>query len=150
VVAANLALARGQDPSASVSAARSAAAEDPMRSLRVSQHVTLVRPAGRLMRVAPGVQMLVTGDTGAAPAATQVSLAPAALEPPVAAGRDSASAGAADSRFALFRALFALMDEAAPEAATEAAMPMQLADAAPTSQASPFGFFPDVDDFTTP
>jgi hypothetical protein len=131
-----------------------AAVADPMRSVRLSEHVTLVRPTGRLVRWAPGVQMLLTNVEGVteeqastaaqgatplpAPAPQKVTLQPswppATVDP---------LAGVTDTRFELFRALFALVEGEAGAAAA-APMPQQLADAAPT----PFGYFPDVDDFT--
>lgn len=147
IVAANLALARGNDPAARPSVAQTAVAVDPMPSLRLSEHVTLVRPAGRLMRVAPGVQMLLT--TGPAPAAVPASPAPTASPPPLPTVADTASAAPTDSRFALFRALFAMMEGEAPPAGSESTVPGELAGASSTLPASPFGFFPEVDDFTT-
>lgn len=150
IVAANLALARGDDPAADADDGHVTIANDPMRSVRLSQHVTLVRPTRQLMRVAPGVQMLLTRGPVAAPAVTQVSQAPRALAPLVPVIGGSASAGIAGSRFALFRALFALMDGDALPPIEGVRIQNQLASLAPAAQASPFGFFPDVDDFTRP
>jgi tetratricopeptide (TPR) repeat protein len=138
IVAANLALARGGDTAAMPSPDESAAADDPMRSIRVSSHVTLVRPAPRLRRLAPGVQMLLTIDTAPAPAPLLVSQAPSpALRP----GNDTASVVMEDPRFRLFQALFALIvdDPLAPAAL----VPDQLAEAS-------FGVVSDIDDFTRP
>src|SRR5688572_1073676 len=59
IVAANLALARGNNAEAS-SSNEIASGSDPMRSVQISSHVILVRPAARLRRMAPGVQMLLT------------------------------------------------------------------------------------------
>jgi tetratricopeptide (TPR) repeat protein len=138
IVAANLALARGGDTAAMPSPDEGAAAEDPMRSIRVSSHVTLVRPAPRLRRLAPGVQMLLTIDTAPAPAPLLVSQAPApALRP----GNDTASVVMEDPRFRLFQALFALIENDPP--ASAALVPDQLAEAS-------FGVVSDVDDFTRP
>jgi tetratricopeptide (TPR) repeat protein len=154
IVAANLALVRGDGPAEPMPA--QAAVTDPMRSVRLSEHVTLVRPTGRLVRWAPGVQLLLTNVQGpvdaqgsadaqaptplpaSAPAAQKASLQPAwplATVDPL--------AGVTDTRFELFRALFALVEGEAGAGASAPAS-HQLADASP----SPFGYFPDVDDFT--
>ena len=154
VVAANLALVRGDGQTEPMPA--QAAVSDPMRSVRLSQHVTLVRPAGRLVRWAPGVQMLLTN----APISTELqdsadAEGPAKWPAPVtqkevlqSSGPSAAidpPAGVTDTRFELFRALFALV-----EGETGAAAPVlhQLADASPAALPTPFGYFPDVDDFT--
>jgi len=137
IVAANLALARGGDTAAMSSAEEVATAGDPMRSIRVSSHVTLVRPAPRLRRLAPGVQMLLTIETAPADAPLLVSQAPSpALRP----GNDTASV-MEDPRFKLFQALFALIEDDPP--ASAALVPAQLAEAS-------FGVVSDVDDFTRP
>ena len=137
IVAANLALARG-DTAAMSSPEEVATADDPMRSIRVSSHVTLVRPAPRLRRLAPGVQMLLTIETAPAHAPLLVSQAPApALRP----GNDTASVVMEDPRFRLFQALFALIEDDPPASATP--VPDQLAEAS-------FGVVSDVDDFTRP
>lgn len=153
IVAANLALARGDHLAASAPPTQAAIGNDQARNLRLSQHVTLVRPSGRLMRVAPGVQMLLTAAPAAVPVATLPSPAPAILSSPPPAGGSDLSAEMTDSRFALFRALFAMMEEGdapapAPTFGTAPVVIDQLADA--SAAASPFGFFPDVDDFTNP
>lgn len=150
IVAANLALVRGDGPAQPMPA--QAAAADPMRSIRLSEHVTLVRPAGKLVRWAPGVQMLLTNVQGPVDAPGAAGLqapgpvpAPqkAALQPSWPPANTGQAAGMVDTRFELFRALFALVEG---EAAAGAGAPAshQLADASP----SPFGYFPDVDDFT--
>jgi tetratricopeptide (TPR) repeat protein len=137
IVAANLALARGGD-AAKPSRDEVATAADPMRSIRVSSHVTLVRPAPRLRRMAPGVQMLLTIDTAPPHAPLLVSQAPS---PPLRPGNDTASVVTEDPRFRLFRALFALIEEGPP--ASAAVVPDQLAEAS-------FGVVSDIDDFTRP
>ena len=138
IVAANLALARHDDTVAKASRAEVATREDPMRSIRVSEHVTLIRPAPRLRRVAPGVQMLLTIDTADTHAPLLVSQAPIL---PVRPGNDSASTAGEDPRFKLFQALFALIEDGQPAAA--APVPSQVAEAS-------FGVVSDVDDFTRP
>ncbi len=137
IVAANLALARGGD-AAKPSRDEVATADDPMRSIRVSSHVTLVRPAPRLRRMAPGVQMLLTIDTAPTHAPLLVSQAPS---PPLRPGNDTASVVTEDPRFRLFQALFALIEEDPP--APAALVPGQLAEAS-------FGVVADIDDFTRP
>ena len=137
IVAANLALARGGD-AAKPSRDEVATADDPMRSIRVSSHVTLVRPAPRLRRMAPGVQMLLTIDTAPTHAPLLVSQAPS---PPLRPGNDTASVVMEDPRFRLFQALFALIEEGPP--ASAALVPDQLAEAS-------FGVVSDIDDFTRP
>ncbi|HJR20552.1 MAG TPA: hypothetical protein VJ822_02965 [Dongiaceae bacterium] len=143
IVAANLALARGDDAAATPSRDEAATSGDPMRSIRVSSHVTLVRPASRVRRVAPGVQMLLTIDTGHADEQLVVSQAPTS---PVDLGNSAASAAMEDPRFKLFRALFALMENEPPAAA--APVPDQLA--AASTEPSSFGVVSEIDDFTRP
>lgn len=151
IVAANLALVRGDSQTEPMAA--QAAVSDPMRSVRLSEHVTLVRPTGRLVRWAPGVQMLLTNVQGSTDVSGSTDAAPTMLPPPVPQKVMLQSpwppatvdplAGVTDTRFELFRALFALV-----EGETGAGAPgtHQLADASPA--AGPFGYFPDVDDFT--
>jgi len=148
IVAANLALARGDSRTEPIA---QAVVSDPMRSVRLSEHVTLVRPTGRLVRWAPGVQMLLTNVQGStemqgpttlpAPVPQKVVLQSpwplAAADPP---------GGVTDTRFELFRALFALVEGEAG-ATSGAPASHQLADASPAAP-GPFGYFPDVDDFT--
>jgi tetratricopeptide (TPR) repeat protein len=137
IVAANLALARGGD-AAKPSRDEVATADDPMRSIRVSSHVTLVRPTSRLRRLAPGVQMLLTIDTTPTHAPLLVSQAPS---PPIRRGNDTAWVVTEDPRFRLFQALFALIEEGPP--ASAAVVADQLAEAS-------FGVVSDIDDFTRP
>ena len=137
IVAANLALARGGD-AAKPSRDEVATADDPMRSIRVSSHVTLVRPALRLRRMAPGVQMLLTIETAPPHAPLLGSQAPSS---PLRPGNDTASVVTEDPRFRLFRALFALIEEGPP--ASAAVVPDQLAEAS-------FGVVSGIDDFTRP
>ena len=138
IVAANLALARGDNAAAVSSRDEVATAEDPMRSIRVSAHVTLVRPAPRLRRVAPGVQMLLTIDAAEPDAPLLVSQAPV---PPIRSEADAPSLAMEDPRFKLFQALFALIEKDPPAAA--ALVSSQVAEAS-------FGVVSDVDDFTRP
>lgn len=138
IVAANLALARGGDAAATPSGDEIATRDDPMRSIRVSSHVTLVRPASRLRRVAPGVQMLLTIDTGHADGPLLVTQAPTS---PIDLGNSATPAGMEDPRFKLFRALFALVEDEPPASAVP--VPDQLA-------AASFGVVSEIDDFTRP
>jgi hypothetical protein len=105
----------------------------------LSSHVTLVRPAPRLRRVAPGVQMLLTIDTADTQEPVRVSQAPVASLPFVQLGNDTTTAD--DPRFELFQALFALIEDDRPVSAAPA--PSQLA-------AATFGVVSDIDDFTRP
>ncbi len=138
IVMANLALARGGDVIATPSRDEVATGNDPLRSVHVSSHVTLIRPASRLRRMAPGVQMLLTIDTGHPDEQLPVSQA---STPPIDHGSGDASAAMDDPRFKLFRALFALMEDEPPAAAVP--VPGQLA-------AASFGVVSEIDDFTRP
>jgi tetratricopeptide (TPR) repeat protein len=142
IVTANLALARGNEAETS-SSDEVASRSDPTRSIQISSHVILVRPAARLRRMAPGVQMLVT----ATPAGAQPAEAP--VSPQVGKAGDIKTAVTTDWR--VFQALFALMDSDTPPSDGALVLePRQLAEASPAAPQSPFGFFPDVDDFTKP
>lgn len=127
IVAANLALARGAEGGGEVPVFPASINAAAATSVRLSEHVTLVRPTGRLVRVAPGVQLLRTAGQGPAMVA--------AADPP---------AAMTDTRFALFRALSALLEE---ESGRSDATADQVAAVAPAAAPSPFGYFPDVDDF---
>jgi hypothetical protein len=145
IVTANLALARGGNAATSPSS-EVASGSDPMRSVQISSHVILIRPAARLRRMAPGVQMLVTST----PDETQE---PAWVEAPVSPRVSKAGEikTAVTTDWRVFQALFALMERDAPP--SDAALvldPHQLAEAPSAAPQSPFGFFPDVDDFTKP
>jgi tetratricopeptide (TPR) repeat protein len=141
IVAANLALARNDNTATKPAPDDVAAGDDPMRSIRVSAHVTLIRPAPRLRRLAPSVQMLLTIDPALSPGQLLVTQAPAAPLAPVRPRNDTASADGDDPRFRLFQALFALIEDDQP--ATAALVPSQLAEAS-------FGVVSDIDDFTRP
>ena len=143
VVAANLALARGNDAETSPSS-EVASGSDPMRSVQISSHVILVRSAARLRRMAPGVQMLVTSIPAEAQAPVE-----APVSPQVSKVGDIKTAATTDWR--MFQALFALMDSDAPPSDDALVLePRQFAEASSPAPQSPFGFFPDVDDFTRP
>jgi hypothetical protein len=143
IVTANLALARGDNAGTSPSS-EVASGGDPMRSIQISSHVILVRPAARLRRMAPGVQMLVTTTPAGAQAPVEAS-----VSPQVSKAGDIKTAVTTDWR--LFQALFALMDSDAPPSDGALVLePRQLAEAPSAAPQSPFGFFPDVDDFTRP
>jgi Tetratricopeptide repeat len=143
IVAANLALARGTDAETSPSG-EVASGSDPMRSVQISSHVILVRPAARLRRMAPGVQMLVTATPAGAQAPVEASVSPQI-------GRTGDIKTAVTTDWRVFQALFALMDSDAPPSDGALVLePRQLAEASSAAPQSPFGFFPDVDDFTRP
>jgi hypothetical protein len=99
IVAANLALATGGSSTPSEEPSR----EVPLaeRSIRLSDHVVLVRRVGQLRRLAPGVQLLVTRATSAV-SELDLELPPAFI--------DSTAEDPADLRFAQFRRLFALFE----------------------------------------
>ena len=103
IVAANLALANGErSRPGSVGQPEPAQPAVTEQSMRISDHVVLVRRVGRLVRLAPGVQMLVTEsppETLSALPREVVSAEP--TEP------------ASDPRFALFRQLFMAMEDTA-------------------------------------
>lgn len=148
IVAANLALARG-DGAERPPAAEIASGSDRVVGIRVSSHVILVRPAARLRRVAPGVQLLVTTDPVEMRKPATASPAPAAV-PVSGRGGDADSAVAAEPR--LFQALFALIQDPQPLAAAALAQPDQLAAllpaVLPATPRSVFGMASDIDDFT--
>jgi tetratricopeptide (TPR) repeat protein len=135
IVAANLALARGGNTSARPAREAAATEEDPMRSIQLTAHVTLVRPAPRLRRIAPGVQMLLTVDTAEAHAPLLISQAPLPIV------RAASGTDMEDPRFRVFQALFSLIEVGTP--APAAPVPHQLAEAS-------FGVVSDIDDFTRP
>jgi tetratricopeptide (TPR) repeat protein len=139
IVTANLALARGNSAETSPSS-EVASGSDPRRSAQISSHVILIRSAARLRRMAPGVQMLVT---------TTPAAAEAPVSPRVGKAGDIKTAVTTDWR--VFQALFALLDSDAPPSDGALVLePRQLAEASSAAPPSPFGFFPDVDDFTKP
>jgi tetratricopeptide (TPR) repeat protein len=145
IVTANLALARGDNAGTSPSS-EVASRSDPMRSVQISSHVILVRPAARLRRMAPGVQMLVTStpDRAQEPVPVEALVSRQASKP----GHIKT---AATTDWRLFQALFALMDSDTPPSDGVLVLePRQLAEASSATPQSPFGFFPDVDDFTKP
>jgi tetratricopeptide (TPR) repeat protein len=121
VVAANLALANGEATSTKSAWQNEAQVAGPIQDIRLSQHVTLVRRVGQLMRLAPGVQLLVTAEQPS-PARWSLTAAPATAT--------------TDTRFALFRKLFSLVEEEQAAASKEMA------------HSSPFVSFPGVDDFS--
>lgn len=98
VVAANLALATGRTDALATKPEAEAAPPVIEQSIRVSDHVTLVRRTGQLRRVAPSVQLLVT-------------VAPSAMpEPEPAPVLSSAAGSGPDPRFKLFRQLFSMLE----------------------------------------
>lgn len=126
IVDANLSLLTGGVASRSPVPPQSAPPPETTQLLRLSEHVTLVRRVGHLVRLAPGVQMLVTEPEPAVPA------------PPLQVSQAAEPAPAElDSRFALFRQLFSLMEGA------------QIADTKDVAENLPFTVYSDVDDFST-
>jgi tetratricopeptide (TPR) repeat protein len=124
VVAANLRLA------ADASAARkepasSEASLDAMGDVAISDHVVMVRRTGKLVRLAPGVQLLITE---ASPIIEKQPVSTGVL-PPV-------------SRAAAPLPYIAIQQEAASDPRTRVLAALQR-----LLDPSPFGFFPEVDDF---
>jgi len=120
VIVANLRLAAGSADAEAQHLAVSPAAETT-DDVQISEHVAVVRRTGRLVRVAPGVQMLLTaapiGSSGGELKARSVELT---TFPPI-SGQSTPTAGDPTAR--LLGALQRLLDP------------------------SPFRFFPEVDDF---
>lgn len=128
VVLANLRLVNGGEPATTANVAQSARAVDGTVEIPLGGHVTLVRRTGQLVRVAPGVQLLVTVPPPAQPQPMAAEASPqkaieAAPLPYIVTQRRPVDV---DGRFRNLAALQQLLDP------------------------SPFGFFPDVDDFNHP
>jgi tetratricopeptide (TPR) repeat protein len=123
VVLANLQLATEGQAAASTNGTPSALAVDDTVDIPISEHVSMVRRTGQLVRLAPGVQLLVTTAPVAPPVSSEaprestVEIAPL---PYVITQQEPAGV---DPRVRNLAALQRLLDP------------------------SPFGFFPDVDDF---
>lgn len=114
VVAANLQLAIGPVADASTADAstlvQKTSATIDVGDVFVSDHVTIVRRSGRLVRLAPGVQLLITEETDpAAPAPPRVPVADVPVEVPYIAARTDEDG--LDSRARVFRALFRLIEK---------------------------------------
>ncbi len=124
VVAANLTLAAGRSGEAAARPIQEPPAAVTEQTVRLSEHVVLVRRVGQLQRVAPGVQLLVTRG---APE-------PAPDSPPAFTSR--AAEGPADPRFAAFRSLFALLEGE------------QVAERPLDASAAPFAIVAEIDDFS--
>ncbi|WP_162916741.1 tetratricopeptide repeat protein [Dongia deserti] len=126
VVAANLGLATGRDNALATRPIPQPAPLQAEQSIRLSEHVTLVRRAGQLQRIAPGVQLLITNAPSVAPEP----------EPGPATAVSSIEGSSPDPRHRLFRELFALFDGE------------QVADASTRTESSSFLHVSDVDDFS--
>jgi tetratricopeptide (TPR) repeat protein len=126
VVLANLQLATEGQAAASTNGTPSALAVDDTIDIPISEHVSMVRRTGQLVRLAPGVQLLVT----TAPVAPQEQ--PVSSEPP----RES-KVEIAPLPYVITQQEPAGVD---PRVRNLAALQRLL-------DSSPFGFFPDVDDF---
>jgi len=114
VVAANLQLAIGPIADTKAVHASLPVAAD-IGDVLISDHVTMVRRNGKLVRLAPGVQLLVTEATEPVmPAAPHARAADATVAVPYIAARTEERVP--DSRTLLFRALFKLMEAPAFEA----------------------------------
>ena len=124
VVAANLALATGRTAALAMEPEAEAVPPVIEQSIRISDHVTLVRRTGQLRRIAPSVQLLVT-------------VAPSAMpEPEPATVLSSAAGSGPDPRFKLFRQLFSMLEGE------------QVAEASAGPVASSFLHTFEVDDFS--
>jgi tetratricopeptide (TPR) repeat protein len=130
VVLANLRLITDGEPAAAADAAPAARTVEETVEVPISRHVSVVHRTGQVVRVAPGVQLLIT----TAPAALTVQQ-PTSIEPtplrvveaaplPYIVGQQQPAG--ADPRIRNLAALQHLLDPA------------------------PFGFFPDIDDFNHP
>ncbi|MGH6892697.1 MAG: tetratricopeptide repeat protein [Dongiaceae bacterium] len=129
VVAANLRLAAGDDSIASKDAAPVRPTAANAGDLRISDHVTAVRRSGKLVRIARGVQLLVTRVP-----ATQESQV-SSIEP------QPQRAGAV--RAVTFTSVFE------PSTPTDYNLTVRLLAALQRIlDPSPFKYFPEVDDFT--
>jgi tetratricopeptide (TPR) repeat protein len=124
VVSANLALATGRTETAAMGPAPVAPLPQTEQSIKISEHVTLVRRIGQLQRIAPGVQLLVTT---APPIVPVLQLTVASV---------GASEELPDPRYKLFRKLFSLFDAA------------QVADSGMQPVSSSFLSVSDVDNFS--
>ncbi len=129
VVVANLRLASGDVATASKDPTSSGPAAESAGDLLLGEHVTLVRRIGKLVRVAPGVQMLVTR-------------LPAATEPQVASIGSEPSGGSAAGA-ATFSSLFTPARPASEDLTVRLLAALQR-----ILDPSPFKFYPEVDDFT--
>jgi tetratricopeptide (TPR) repeat protein len=126
VVAANLRLAAGSATAASQHTPSVLPVAEATGDIQVSEHVVAVRRTGKLVRLAPGVQLLVTRPPTAAPmqsAGREPKPGSAALTMFPGIGGQSAPA-AGDPTTRLLGALQRILDP------------------------SPFKFFPEVDDFS--
>jgi tetratricopeptide (TPR) repeat protein len=127
VVLANLRLATEGEQAASMDAAPTGPAVDGTVDVLISEHVTIVHRTGKLVRMAPGVQLLVTTSPIPPQEERISSAAPlgsaAAGIAPLAYGVTEQQPAGVDPRIRNLAALQRLLDP------------------------SPFGFFPDVDDF---
>lgn len=142
VVMANLLLATRDEPAAAEVPEPDATPASVLREVRISDHVVMVKRTGKLVRLSPIEQLLVTSEpvagepqpvaTGAFPVMAGVRASPVATGalPPLAGARASLpyivmqdDSAAGDARTRVFAALQRLLDP------------------------SPFGFFPEVDDF---
>ena len=124
VVIANLGLATGRTETVAARSAPAAPPRQTEQSVRISDHVILVRRTGHLQRVAPGVQLLVTTAPSNMP------------DPSLTAANVGDSENLSDPRYALFRELFSLFEGA------------QVAEGARQPVSSPFLPETDVDNFS--
>jgi len=124
VVAANLRLAAGDATAASQHAPPVAPVAEGTGEVQVSEHVIAVRRTGRLVRVAPGVQMLLTGlQKAPARQGSGRELGARSVELTAFPAMTQSTPSAGDPTTRLLGALQRLLDP------------------------SPFKFFPEVDDF---
>ncbi len=126
VITANLQLATGGVTAALQDTPSVLPVADSANDLQISAHVVAVHRTGRLIRLAPGVQLLLTELQSTPPTQTSVSaLKPRSVMLPIFPAVSGQSAPAAGDRTTwLLGALQRILDP------------------------SPFKFFPEVDDFT--
>jgi tetratricopeptide (TPR) repeat protein len=128
VVLANLRLVGDGEPAAPAGAIQAVRTVDDTIEIPLSGHVSLVHRTGQLVRMAPGVQLLVTTAPAVQPQPTSIEASPqkaveAAPLPYIVARHEPIDA---DTRVRNLAALQQLLDP------------------------SPFGFFPDIDEFNHP
>jgi tetratricopeptide (TPR) repeat protein len=147
VVVANLRLATGGAADASREVAPAPAASD-QSEIRISEHVMLVRRTGKLTRLAPGVQLLVTTTPAVpelpipVPPAPEVKVSEAQI-PDLRVASAQVSGGPPLPAIGIAPLSYI----AQPEPAEADPRVRNLAALQRLLDPSPFGYFPEIDDF---